>query len=178
MDPVLQISVSVFLAGLMVIAGLHKLRSPLYFGFVIDDYKLLPDSAGRLIVIPLGVLEVVAGIALCIPDSQSWGALLVAFVLSIYLVAIAINLLRNRRDIDCGCHGPFQQQPLSYWLLARNAGLVILALLVSIGASGRVLGWLDWWVSLCVLTCLSLLYITFEMLLRNSDGAQLVARNP
>lgn len=177
MDPVFHIAVMLFLAWIMVTAGLHKIRRPLYFGFVIDDYRLLPVSAGRVIAIPLGVAEVTSGIALCVPATQSWGAALAALLFSVYFLAIAINLLRNRRDIDCGCHGPFQQQPLSGWLLLRNGVLIVLILLVSTGASSRALGWLDWWVVLGVLVSIALLYVIFETLLGNINRLPTAERN-
>jgi hypothetical protein len=54
-----------------------------------------------------------------------------------------VNLARGRRDIECGCAGPAARQPLSEWLLARNALLVAAALVGLGGAASRPLVWVD-----------------------------------
>ena len=43
-----------------------------------------------------------------------------------YAIAIAINLARGRRDLDCGCAGPNERRPIAAWMVWRNVGIAIL----------------------------------------------------
>ena len=80
-------------------------------------------------------------------------------MLSIYTLAIFANLLRGRRDIDCGCSGPYLRQTLSPWLIVRNAVFVALALLtLSPVTDSRALGILDWFTSLAAAVTFVLVY--------------------
>ena len=48
---------------------------------------------------------------------------------------VAVNLLRGRQVLDCGCGGLSGRQPISWWLVARNAVLTA-ALLVLLPQAG------------------------------------------
>jgi hypothetical protein len=71
------------------------------------------------------------------------GPLLAAGLLAVYTGAIAINLARGRRDIDCGCAGPALREPLSGWLLGRNGILLAAALACLVPLRPRPLVWVD-----------------------------------
>jgi hypothetical protein len=64
-------------------------------------------------------------------------------LLVLFAGAIAVNVMRGRTDIDCGCFRSALRQNLSWWLVLRNAVLLVLALACLPGASGRELGWAD-----------------------------------
>ena len=62
------------------------------------------------------------------PASRSLGAVLALCVLLVATSGIVMNLLRGRRDVDCGCSGLGESSGgLSWWLVARNALLAALA---------------------------------------------------
>lgn len=131
----------VFAAGLW-----HKLRDPRAFAAVVDDYRLLPRGtavfAAGLVVLLEGL--VLAGLIL--RASARPAATMAIALLGVYGLAIAVNLARGRRDIDCGCLGPADhsgRHRLSGWLLARNAVLACVAVVILAPASGRELLWLD-----------------------------------
>jgi len=54
-----------------------------------------------------------------------------------------VNLIRGRRDIDCGCAGPAAQMPLSGALVVRNALLVAAAIAAAAPLQTRPLGAID-----------------------------------
>jgi hypothetical protein len=58
--------------------------------------------------------------------------------------AIALNLWRGRRTIDCGCGALGARQPISEWLLVRNAVVAVAALLVLSPPAARPWLWIDW----------------------------------
>ena len=102
------------------------------------------------------------------PVSRSWAALTAAGLLALYAAAIGINLWRGRADIDCGCAGPDQAQPLRPVLLARNSALVALALVASVAPVARDLTLFDGFVTLAAAAVALLIYAAADGLLANS----------
>jgi hypothetical protein len=62
----------------------------------------------------------------------------------VFTAAIALNLARGRRDLDCGCFGPLLRQPLSGWLVVRNGLLALLVLATFTPVDARPLALLDY----------------------------------
>ncbi|HEU4429834.1 MAG TPA: MauE/DoxX family redox-associated membrane protein [Myxococcota bacterium] len=143
LDPAFGWTASAALALVFAQAAWHKLRDLGAFAAAVAAYELLPAPLAPLLATQLAAAELVLVGALLLPPARA-GASLAAFaLLCIYSAAIATNLARGRRDIDCGCTGPALRQPLSGWLLARNAALGALALLGAAPASQRALGLAD-----------------------------------
>ncbi|MCY1294733.1 Methylamine utilization protein MauE [compost metagenome] len=167
-DPIYVIASALTVAAILASAASHKLRAPGRFGRQLEDYQLLPKvllaPATRLI--PL--LEVALAFALLVPASRHLAALGAAVLLAGYAAAIGINLWRGRHDIDCGCAGPDQAQPLRPPLLLRNAVLVGLALLASLTPEGRDLGLFDGFVAIAASAVALLLYAAADGLLANA----------
>ena len=156
---------ALFLAWVMVIAGVRKLRAPRNHAAYIDAYELLPDSSGRLLVIPLAIAEIAAGCALVIGSTRDAGAALSLLLLLIYSVAIAINLWRGRVEIDCGCGGDASRP--SGWLLLRNSILMLCAVAVICIAAGDAERPI--WPAVPVSILLVLSYNAGEFLLRRDE---------
>ncbi|MGD8417373.1 MAG: MauE/DoxX family redox-associated membrane protein [Pseudomonadales bacterium] len=105
-----------FAAGLFTTAAFIKLRDfPAFTGFV-AGYRLLPPSLVRPAGMLLVSLEVLAVVAVLLGEGLS--ALVPAGLLFTYGFAMSINLLRGRRDIDCGCGGT--PMPIGWTLVLRN----------------------------------------------------------
>lgn len=122
-------------------AAWHKLSEPNAFLSALAAYRIVP--AGLLDPIAKAVpwMEIAIAAALLVPMSRV-GALFAAAVLFLmYGAAIAINLLRGRSYIDCGCGGA--AHPLSWGLVVRNAVLAAAALAVTTPTSDRAFDWLD-----------------------------------
>ena len=118
------------------------------------------------------VAELGAGFGVFVPDARDWAILAIAVLLLVYTLAIGINLLRGRRDIDCGCGGPARRQTLSGWLVARNLVLMVLGLGCFMPVTARVLYWMDFvTIGLGVLAFL-LLYATVNSLVANQPKLQ------
>jgi hypothetical protein len=92
-------------------------------------------------------------------------------LLIVYAAALATNLLRGRRQIDCGCGlsgAAGGEQPLSWWLVARNVVLASLAGLASLPDSGRDLGIFDALTLAGAMLAAVLLYAGASQLIRNA----------
>ena len=141
MDPVVDITLRAALAPLFVVAAIHKLADPRRFTATLSEYRLLPGwlagTASALIV--AGELAVAAVLVL----DRRPGLAGAAALLGLYAGAIAINLARGRRHIDCGCAGPAARRPISGWLVARNLVLAGIALAGCAPLAPRLLVWID-----------------------------------
>jgi hypothetical protein len=102
-----------------------------------------------------------------VPATRSAAAVVAAVLLSVYALAMAVNMLRGRADIDCGCGG--QPQLLSPWLLLRNAVLVAGSSLLLAPMSERVLAWADGLFLVLMTAVLAMVYLLVEQLVRNQS---------
>jgi hypothetical protein len=142
-DPVIAAALRVLLALLFAAAVTHKVADFTAFRIVLHDYHVLPPA----LVTPATVLVIATEIALAatLPWSASgqlaaWAAIV---LLAVYSLGIAINLFRGRRTLECGCAPSTYRQPLSEWLLVRNAALITAALALTLPREPRALAWLD-----------------------------------
>lgn len=105
-------------------AGIAKMRNWTAFEGVVGNYRLLPAFAVRPISYLLPLIEILTGAALlaAAPGAEWLGAGL----LSVFAVAMGINLARGRSQIDCGCFNSALKQTLRWSLVARNIGMVLL----------------------------------------------------
>lgn len=143
MDPAIVWVLRVTLALLFAAAAFHKLRAPREFAATVEAYALVPMIAVRPFAWALATAEVGLAAAFLVPALGMLPSLAGAGLLCLYSGAIAVNLARGRTDIDCGCLGPANRQPLSAWLLVRNAVLVGACLLLASPQGPRPLIWVD-----------------------------------
>ena len=167
-DPIFIIASAIAIAVLLASAATHTVRTPARFARQLADYQLLPDSLVRPVARLVPLLELAIAFALLLPVSRGWAALSAASLLALYAAAIGINLWRGRRDIDCGCAGPDQAQPLRPVLLLRNSVLVVLALLASVTPIARDMTLFDGFVTVAAAAVALLIYAAADGLLANS----------
>jgi hypothetical protein len=166
-DPVILLVLRLTLALIFATGLAHKLKDLRAFGAAVAEYRLLPSA----FVIPgtaaLLLLEMLVVLALLLPGLGVFGAWAAAASLMLYAGAIAVNLARGRRAIDCGCSGPASGQQLSEWLVLRNAMLAVLAVLAAQAATPRVLSGWDASTIAFGVVALMLLYSTANHLIAN-----------
>jgi Methylamine utilisation protein MauE len=143
LDPAIGWTVVLVLAGVFGAAALAKLRALDAFVGVVHNYRLVPEPLERWVAYGLPVIELAIAVCVLVPAARAPAALAAAALLALFAGAMAINLGRGRRDIDCGCFATVLRQRLSWPLVVRNLLLAALALLVVPGLSARSLGWLD-----------------------------------
>jgi hypothetical protein len=139
--PALLIAVRLLLAMMFLSAAVGKMRHWRVFEGVVANYRLLPATISRLVAYALPPAEALLALALIAGLAQPWTGRTAAGLLIIFGCAIAINLLRGRSHIDCGCFQGTLKQALRWPLVARNALLAALALLTALPASAEPQGW-------------------------------------
>ncbi len=167
MDTVIALVVVLSLALLWVVAAVHKVRGFEVFSVVLTDYRLVPARATGACAAAVIALELGLGIGLLIPATRSLALAGSALLLVAYAAAIAVNLHRGRRFIDCGCAGAAGHQALSGWLVARNLLLAALALAAMLPVPARPLIWLDAITVAAAVGAAALLYAASNRLIAN-----------
>ena len=158
-DSAFLLSIRWMLGVVFVVAAMHKLSAPASFVATLNAYRLVPTRFAAIAGYALIAAELVTALALVLNTAA--GSMAAAGMLAFYTLAISINLLRGRRDIDCGCSGPHLRQTLSVWLVIRNLGFIALAALtVSSGIAHRPLGILDWFTALAAAATFTLIYFS------------------
>ncbi len=96
--------------GLVFIyAALEKIIDPEAFALVIDNYRLLPQRLVAPVALTLPWLELWAGVLVLIGLWKRAAALILAGLLTAFLVAVSYNLYRGL-DFECGCFGSGSRQ--------------------------------------------------------------------
>ncbi|HLS55076.1 MAG TPA: MauE/DoxX family redox-associated membrane protein [Zeimonas sp.] len=168
-DPVLGHASAAALALVFIVGAWHKLADLDTFRLAVERYRLLAPSAARGAALALPMAEALAGLMLLLPASRTAGAALAAVVLGLVSTAVAVNLLRGHRDIDCGCGTPGTGQRLSWALVARNAALLAACVVAAAPEQARELVWLDAFTAVFAALALWTLYAAANELLADSQ---------
>jgi hypothetical protein len=113
-------------AAVFLAAAYGKLRDPYAFAVSVYAYRVLPASLATVFAVLTPAIEVVAAVALASGRLSRGGAVLIGGLLLVFIAGLAQAILRGI-NIDCGCFGK-GSSPVSFWLIARNYGLLLLAL--------------------------------------------------
>jgi len=143
LDPTLPHMFAALLAIVFLGGAWQKLRDLDGFAMAVEQYRLLPTSWALPAAWGILAAEAVAGLLLLPLATRIAGAALALAVLAAVTLAVAINLLRGRHAIDCGCGGPEGGQHLSWGLVLRNVLLGLAAVLSLAAEAPRELVWLD-----------------------------------
>lgn len=162
-DPVPAAILTLSLAALWLAAGLHKLADLRAFERALEAYDVAPRGVLAPLARLLPVLELALAAGLLAGASRPAAGVLSALLLVGYGAAIALNLQRGRRDLDCGCMGFGMRPRISAALLWRNA----LAALASLCAgllprAQRAPSWIDTWTIIAGVLVIALLYLALE----------------
>jgi uncharacterized membrane protein YphA (DoxX/SURF4 family) len=139
---------------LLVISGISKLIDLASFVKVVQSFRLLPISLTSAVAHAIPWVECLTGglllAAVLLPRSAARSSAMSA--VGLFLVfggAVAINLMKGRRDISCGCFGSHVGGSLSWFLATRNCALATVAWLAygqcSVYANAPASGWHVGW---------------------------------
>ena len=105
-------------------AAVGKMRRWNTFEGVVANYRLLPEPLNRLVAWLLPPAELLLALALGV--GAPYAEVVASGLLCVFAAAMAINLMRGRTYIDCGCFDASLRQPLRWSLVVRNASLMSL----------------------------------------------------
>ncbi len=149
----------------------HKLKNFSLFRAELENYQLITFRLITPIAISLTMLEFLCVITLLNPQWQL-PLLLGAILLSIYALAMTLNLVKGRYMIDCGCSGPLSSRShntrISWWLVTRNLLLAALAITAT-SATPRPLENFEYFLVIATTLCSLLILASLEQALNNAQ---------
>lgn len=164
-EPLVTWALRGFLALLFTTAAVSKLMNIEEFYGVVRNFRLIPDGMSRVAAMVLPVVELAVAVGLLIHPLAIPAAIVGAALFVVFAFAIAINVMRGRTYIDCGCFRNGMKQGVSWLLVGRNAILTMLALAIVWLLPGTpAAGLLDVFVGLAAGTLAMMLYFSASML--------------
>lgn len=145
LDPSLILAVRLLGTLVFAAAAGGKVRHRHELAGVVANYRLLPERLAAPAAWTIVGLECLVVLSLVSGLQLTAGAALAIVLLVGFAFAMAINLARGRREIDCGCFQSGLRQRLSGALVARNLLLAIMLtpVLAEGRAGGGALQWID-----------------------------------
>ncbi len=161
-------------ALLLGTAAWRKLGDLEAFAALAEDYRLLP----RWLLVPAAFAIALAEATLAVlwlaapwfRDAAWLAGTGTAALMLVYALAMAINLLRGRAWIDCGCGGG---ETLSWLHVARNALFAVLAL-APLALPTSAWGWTDAAFAAVLLGVAAALHLASSALLGNAAAVRLL----
>ena len=172
LDPVVAWAAQGLVGAVLCAAAWHKLRKPQEFAGVLRDYRVLPVRLAAAVAPIVAPIELLIAGGLWIDAVHFWAVAAGAALLAVYAAAIGLNLARGRREIDCGCSWGGASQPLSSWLLFRNAVLLAALGLALAERTSRDPSFPDVAVAAGSVVALTVCYRAFETLVGNLPALQ------
>ena len=123
-------------AGLFLAACITKICHPELFALAVHRYRILPGEWVNSVAIILPWIEFTTALSLLIAPARlrAAGALIITGMLSVFTIAIALNLFRGI-EASCGCFSTRADAAVSDgWNLVRNASLIWLSVLLFLEA--------------------------------------------
>ncbi len=134
--PIAGFAASVAIGLIFLVAGIEKLRHRALLPGVIANYRLLPASFVAPVAFLLPLTEIVVATSLLFGDRPAAPIAAIALLL-VFAAAMAINIRRGRRHIDCGCGHAALRQSLGWGHVIRNL-LFALALAPRLAGGGNL----------------------------------------
>lgn len=170
LDPLLLQILSLSLSLLFITAAWHKLTALEQFRVALGEYQLLPQAMLKPVALLFAATELLLGVSWLLMVHPFFTAVISVGLLTIYALAIAVNLMRGRVHIGCGCGAAgtdSSDQPLSGWLIVRNAVLIIAASVCILPSYERDFAAVDFVTLVAGLVVVLLLYSAGTRLLTN-----------
>jgi putative oxidoreductase len=136
---VIELAARIVVGLVFLLYGLDKITHPDNFARAIANYRLLPEALVNLVAVTLPWVECVCGLLLLAGQWVRSAALVSAFLLSVFVVAVSITLARGL-DIACGCLDADAGRKVGMKLLVEDLLLLGASAVLVLKAGDRI-GW-------------------------------------
>ncbi|CAG2152303.1 MauE/DoxX family redox-associated membrane protein [Cupriavidus numazuensis] len=157
-------------------AAVAKLLDLERFEQALGSYGLVPSMLVGPLALAIALLELAVAAALPVDAARQLAATTGLALLTVFFAAMAINLARGNRDIDCGCWAFGQKGDararLSGWHLGRAALLAALLSPCLFEPSARGVVWVDYFTVAGSLAIAGGVFFAIDLLLANGVAVQ------
>lgn len=169
LDPTVDLLLRLAFGLLFVGALAHKLLNWSEFLGVSSSYTqgVLPKTARYLVAAAVVTMESAVVLA-CALAPSTFAGYAVILVLSVYALAMSLNIMRGNELLDCGCSWGDSTQPVTRSLVIRNVGLIIVAGALLLPEGARSMAAVEYFGVLCALLLAVLVYMTSNLLIANT----------
>jgi uncharacterized membrane protein YphA (DoxX/SURF4 family) len=170
-DPSISLAARVLGALVFASAAVGKLRHRHELAGVVANYRIVPRRLAAPVAWTTVGLEILVAFSLASGVRLRAGAALSIALLCGFALAMAVNLARGRREIDCGCFQTGLRQRLSAGLVVRNL-LLCAMVLPALATAAPIVGPLPWIDGLGAGLAAYALYLTLAELLSLRRSSQ------
>jgi uncharacterized membrane protein YphA (DoxX/SURF4 family) len=128
--------VRTYIALVLIRSAVLKFRDLDYFSGVVYSYQLIPKRLVKTFTYLLPVIEMTLGGMLFLGWYTGLIGGMSACLFLFFILAVSINLIRGRNDLDCGCSGPRKIHTIGIGLILRDIGYLLLSLYLSFVGGG------------------------------------------
>ncbi len=136
-EPIALLVLRIALGLIFIVAGGFKIGHAAEFAQEIAAFRLLPPPLIAPLALLLPFLEVMLGAYLAIGLFARASAWVAALLLLVFDLAIASAVVRGLH-LHCGCFGPNDQTVTTWTEVARDAVLVVLAVVLAVRGPGML----------------------------------------
>ncbi len=136
---VIELAARIVVGLVFLLYGLDKIAHADDFARAIANYRLLPEVLVNLVAVTLPWVECVCGLLLLAGQWVRSAALVSAFLMGVFVVAVSITLVRGL-DISCGCLNAEAGRRVGLKLLVEDLLLLGAAAVLVLKAGDRI-GW-------------------------------------
>jgi hypothetical protein len=167
LNAVLTESLALLVAMVFSIAAISKLTAWRELPGVVQNFRVLPRALALPAAFALPPLEIAIAVGTLFERTRSLAAIAAAILFLVFGAALAINLHRGRRQIDCGCFRSDLRQPISVAVILRNLILTVCALLLlSADGEASTLSPFAWAIAIGGAATLFLCYLSIGVIFR------------
>lgn len=118
-------------------AGAQKINSPAIFAESINAYKLLPEVLINFSAVFIPWLELISGLMLIFGIAVRENSFIISSLLMLFILLIVISIFRGL-EIDCGCFGDSNVNPIGFKKLVENIVLLLMSILLIAGKTSVI----------------------------------------
>jgi uncharacterized membrane protein YphA (DoxX/SURF4 family) len=122
----IQAGARLILGSVFIYASFNKIIYPLEFSEIVYNYRIIPDILINFSAVVLPWVELISGLFLILGVFVRSSAIILSSMLSIFIIAILINIVRGI-NLSCGCFSVgFKEPKVSGFLLVIRDLLILM----------------------------------------------------
>jgi uncharacterized membrane protein YphA (DoxX/SURF4 family) len=134
----LLLLIRLLIGTVLISYGISKVKHFEESIVTIEEYKIIPKFLIKPFAFINITLEILLGLHLYMGLFQEVASFLAILLLTVYITAIMINLIKGRVNISCGCGGILGSKGISWWLVLRNVSFIVVLIPLCFYSSGFV----------------------------------------